>query len=123
MLSSTAYADRAGYKPVNMNFVEQKIEKPSSTIRASYYGVHDGSGHHTASGQPFNANGLSAAHRTLPFGTKLEVTFRGHSIIVVINDRGPASYTGRSLDLSYGAARELGIIPYGVANVNIRVIS
>jgi rare lipoprotein A len=71
---------------------------------ASHYGVGDGyDGQLTASGERFNAYGNSAAHRSLPFGTKLIVTNKsnGKSVIVRINDRGPY-VAGRNLDLSYG---------------------
>jgi rare lipoprotein A len=81
-------------------------------VRASHYGVGDGfNGRKTASGQRFNAHGMSAAHRTLPFGTHLHVTYpaTGRSVTVVVNDRGPAKWTGKSIDLSYGAARALGM--------------
>jgi rare lipoprotein A len=67
-------------------------------------------GSHTASGQPFNPNGLTAAHRTLPFGTRLTVSNprNGKSVIVVINDRGPF-VSGVVLDLSLGAAKAIGM--------------
>lgn len=72
---------------------------------ASHYGVGDGyNGQRTASGERFNAYGNSAAHRYLPFGTRLQVTneSNGKSVIIRINDRGPY-VAGRNLDLSYGA--------------------
>jgi len=73
---------------------------------ASYYGNESGS--RTASGQRMNANAITAAHRTLPFGTRLRVTHDGHSVVVTINDRGPF-VRGRVLDLSTGAARAIGL--------------
>ena len=73
---------------------------------ASYYGSESGS--KTASGQRFNQNAMTAAHRTLPFGTKLRVTHGERSVIVTINDRGPF-IRGRVLDLSKGAARAIGL--------------
>jgi rare lipoprotein A len=75
-------------------------------VVATYY--H--SGRRTASGQAFNANGLTAAHRTLPFGSQVTVTNpqSGASVTVVINDRGPFT-RGVTLDLSYGAARAIGM--------------
>jgi rare lipoprotein A len=68
------------------------------------------SGTRTASGQAFNPNGLTAAHRTLPFGTRLTVTNprSGKSVTVVINDRGPFT-RGVTLDLARGAARAIGM--------------
>jgi rare lipoprotein A len=67
-------------------------------------------GHHTASGQPFNPRAMTAAHRTLPFGTRLNVTNprTGKTVNVVVNDRGPYVH-GVSLDLSLGAAQAIGL--------------
>ena len=78
--------------------------------KASFYGNESGS--KTASGQRFNQNAMTAAHRSLPFGTKLRVTHRGQSVVVTVNDRGPF-IRGRVLDLSTGAARVLGISGLG----------
>ena len=87
---------------------------------ASYYGNESGS--KTASGQRFNQNALTAAHRTLPFGTKLRVTHGGRSVVVTINDRGPF-IRGRVLDLSTGAARAIGLTSAGVGRVTAEVVS
>src|ERR1700704_2027472 len=73
---------------------------------ASFYGNESGS--KTASGQRFNQSAMTAAHRSLPFGTKLKVTHGGRSVVVTINDRGPF-IRGRVLDLSTGAARAIGL--------------
>jgi rare lipoprotein A len=75
-------------------------------------------GRHTASGQPFDPHGMTAAHRTLPFGTRLNVTNprTGKSVSVVINDRGPYVH-GVSLDLSLGAAQAIGL--HGTGSVCI----
>jgi rare lipoprotein A len=75
-------------------------------IISAYYGQ----GERTASGQPFNPQGMTAAHRTLPFGTRLTVSNprTGKSVTVVINDRGPF-VSGISLDLSLGAAQAIGM--------------
>ncbi len=69
----------------------------------------------TVSGQPFRPDGLTAAHRSLPFGTKIRVTNprTGQSTIVTINDRGPFT-RGRDIDLSRGAARAIGLADVGV---------
>jgi rare lipoprotein A len=88
--------------------------------KASYYGNESGS--RTASGQRFNQNAMTAAHRSLPFGTKLRVTHRGQSVVVTINDRGPF-IKGRVLDLSTGAARAIGLTGAGVGHVTAEVIS
>ena len=73
----------------------------------------------TASGEKFNPNALTAAHKTLPFGTKVRVTYKGKSVIVRINDRGPF-IRGRTIDLSRAAARKIGCA--GVCKVKIEVI-
>ena len=86
---------------------------------ASYYGNE--SGHRTASGQRFNQEALTAAHRTLPFGTRLRVTHGGRSVVVTINDRGPF-VRGRVLDLSTGAARAVGLTGRGVGQVVAEVL-
>lgn len=86
---------------------------------ASWYSM----GTKTASGARYNPDGLSAAHRTLPFGTKLKVTNtrNGKSVHVVVNDRGP--FVGkRVIDVSRGAARQLGMISSGTAKVSVQVV-
>ena len=88
---------------------------------ASFYGNESGS--KTASGQRFNQNAMTAAHRSLPFGTKLRVTHGGRSVIVTINDRGPF-IKGRVLDLSTGAASAVGLTrAKGVGRVTAEVVS
>ena len=79
--------------------------------------------HRTASGERFNVNAMAAAHRTLPFGSKVRVIDlkTGHSVIVRINDRGPY-IRGRIIDLTVGAARELGTYHRGIARVRIEVL-
>jgi rare lipoprotein A len=89
---------------------------------ASWYGPHF-HGHKTSDGHIFNQDGLTAAHRSLPFGTKLLVTNRrtGDSCVVKVNDRGPF-IGGRVIDLSKGAARQLNMLGSGVAMVDCIVI-
>ncbi|MEH2494449.1 rare lipoprotein A [Bradyrhizobium sp. AZCC 1678] len=87
--------------------------------KASFYGNESGS--KTASGQRFNQNAMTAAHRSLPFGTKVRVTYRGQSVVVTINDRGPF-IKGRVLDLSTGAARAVGLTGAGVGHVTAEVM-
>jgi peptidoglycan lytic transglycosylase len=87
---------------------------------ASFYGNESGS--KTASGARFNQNAMTAAHKTLPFGTKLRVTHGGQSVVVTINDRGPF-IKGRVLDLSTGAARAIGLTSRGVGRVTAEVVS
>ena len=76
---------------------------------ATWYG-QEHAGKRTASGETFNPNGLTAAHRSLPFGTCLRVSNpkTGRSVSVRVNDRGPFT-TGVSIDLSHGAARAIGM--------------
>jgi peptidoglycan lytic transglycosylase len=80
-------------------------------------------GTETASGEKFDTNELTAAHPTLPFGTKLRVTnvATGRSVTVRVNDRGPY-VPGRVVDVSYSAADALGIVDKGIANVKFDVV-
>ena len=108
-LAAPAYADLGG-------------NLPARTVTASWYGG-EFSGRMTASGSRFDPRGLTAAHRTLPFGTKIRVTNprTGASVLVTVTDRGP--YCGRrELDLSKAAAREVGILMRGVAPVVVEVL-
>jgi rare lipoprotein A len=86
---------------------------------ASFYGK-DHVGRKTASGRRFDGNALTAAHRTLPFGTRLTVTNlkNGRSVVVEVSDRGPFK-RGRILDVSYAAADRLGFVRDGVAKIRI----
>jgi len=87
-----------------------------TSVVASWYGAE--SGNRTASGERFDGSSLTAASRTLPFGTTLRVTYRGRSVVVRINDRGPF-VRGRDLDLSSAAARRIGLTAAGVGQVCI----
>ncbi|MBM7457142.1 rare lipoprotein A [Oceanisphaera litoralis] len=90
---------------------------------ASYYGARH-HGRNTASGERFNQHALTAAHRTLPFGTRVRVTNLNNkkSVIVRINDRGPYA-KGRIIDLSAQAAREISMIRAGVVPVRVERLS
>ncbi len=81
---------------------------------ASHYGAESGS--RTANGERFDGSSMTAAHRTLPFGTRLRVSYQGREVVVRINDRGPY-IKGRQLDLSTAAARRIGMVRAGVAKV------
>jgi len=96
----------------------EKAEGKSQGI-ASFYSQ----GTKTASGEKFDPNELTAAHPTLPFGTKLRVTNQhtGRSVTVRVNDRGPY-VPGRVVDVSYSAAQELGMVGRGVAPVKLDVV-
>ena len=80
-------------------------------------------GTRTASGEKFNAGELTAAHRTLPFGTRVRVTnvATGQSVTVRVNDRGPF-INGRVIDVSHAAAQSLGMVGQGVAKVKLDVV-
>lgn len=88
-------------------------------LMASYYG-YELAGSPTASGEPFNPEGHTAAHKTMPLGTELQVTYGGRSVDVVVNDRGPY-VEGRDLDLSQGAAEAIGLTAAGSAPVEVTV--
>ena len=77
----------------------------------------------TANGETFNSNAMTAAHPSLPFGTKLRVTnvSNGRSVVVRINDRGPF-VPGRVVDVSVAAAEKLGMTDPGTAKVKLNVI-
>ncbi|MBD1841627.1 septal ring lytic transglycosylase RlpA family protein [Coleofasciculus sp. FACHB-64] len=109
------------------------VQQPSNAIAyrpviselkgmASWYG-YAGNGTQSASGERFNENAMTAAHRTLPFGTQVRVTNtnNGRSVVVRINDRGPF-IRGRIIDVSAGAARVLGMISSGVAPVRVEIL-
>jgi rare lipoprotein A len=98
--------------------------KPAATEGASHgIASYYWQGTKTASGEKFNTNDLTAAHPTLPFGTKLRVTnvSSGQSVTVRVNDRGPF-VRGRVVDVSYAAAEELGMVGGGVAKVKLDVV-
>jgi rare lipoprotein A len=88
---------------------------------ASYYGNE--SGPRSASGARINPSALTAAHRSLPFGTKVHVTNQsnGREVVVTINDRGPF-VGGRVIDLSTGAADAIGMRGAGIARVKLEVV-
>ena len=93
-----------------------------STGEASWYGPGF-YGNRTANGEVFRPGTLTAAHRTLPFGTKVRVTnlWNGRSAVVRINDRGPF-HGRRVIDLAHGAASQLGLISSGIAQVKLEVL-
>jgi len=115
MLAFSASASEAGHRKHNWRDANASIGSGRSfSGTASYYGNESGS--KTASGQRFNQNAMTAAHRSLPFGTRLKVTHGGRSVVVTVNDRGPF-IRGRVLDLSTGAARAIGLTSRGVGHV------
>ncbi|HEB76050.1 MAG TPA: septal ring lytic transglycosylase RlpA family protein [Nitrospirae bacterium] len=100
----------------------QEVRPEDRYMVASWYGkkFH---GRLTASGERYNMYAHTAAHKTLPFGTRLKVTNpeNGRSVVVKINDRGPF-IRGRDIDLSYGAAKKIGLIGRGTARVRVEYL-
>ena len=112
-----------------MGSLQQNITPSATNIHAAKvphasYGLASfyAEGPRTASGEKFDRHKLTAAHRTLPFGTRVRVTnvANGRSVTVRINDRGPF-VPGRVVDVSYSAAKSLGITGRGVAKVKLEV--
>ncbi len=99
---------------------EPDPQEDARTMVASYYG-YSLEGSPTATGEPFEPEGYTAAHKSLPLGTKLEVGYGGESVRVVVNDRGPY-VEGRDIDLSLAAAREVGLVDPGTAPVRVSVL-
>lgn len=106
---------------LGMLFSMPTYSTAAEKVYASWYGVpyH---GRKTASGERYNMWAFTAAHRTLPFGTKLRVTYKDRSVIVKVNDRGPF-IKGRSLDLSRAAADALGCTAVGICLVTIERVN
>lgn len=104
------------------NVVAEQGSNAGTVMRASWYGS-EFAGRRTASGERFDPSKLTAAHRTLPFGTRLRISapWSGTQVIVRVNDRGPWA-GGRQLDLSQEAARRLGMLSRGVGDVVVEVL-
>lgn len=105
------------------DYEKDKIVLETTSGIASYYGEKF-NGRQTASGEIYNMNELTAAHLNYPFGTIVRVTNKknNQSVILKINDRMP-DYNGRAIDVSYQAAKELGMLSDGLAEVSIAVLS
>ena len=100
----------------------QPVQANDMTVwHASYYGERF-HGRLMANGQPFDMNRLTAAHRTLPFGTRVAVSYNNRNVIVTITDRGPF-IRGRDIDLSRAAAAQLGLIQRGHGPVQVRILT
>jgi rare lipoprotein A (peptidoglycan hydrolase) len=117
--ASTTAGDDQAAQAASSRIVEVVRIRSKGTGIASFYST----GAKTANGEAFDPTQLTAAHRTLPFGTKLRVTnlTTGKSVTVRVNDRGPF-VDGRVVDLSYSAAQSLGMIEQGVAKVHLAVV-
>ena len=124
--STNNYAETPSNQNSNASVLDRLSSVATDTVKkfkqtgiASWYG-HQFNGRKTANGERFDMNAMTAAHRSLPLPCFIRVTNKanGKSVIVKVNDRGP--YTGnRILDLSYGAAKKLGIVHQGMGNVTI----
>ena len=110
---------------VDLNAIEPMVEAPGAAIGggvASWYG-REFAGRRTANGERFDPSGYTAAHRTLPFGSRVRVTnASGKSVVVRINDRGPF-HGGRVIDLSQAAAAELGLVRAGSGRVELALVN
>jgi len=129
-----AIREAEGLAPVSAPPLEPVLPQPTAPVpvqprvvavskgQASWYGPGF-FGNRTANGEVFRPGSLTAAHRTLPFGTRVRVTnlWNGRAAVVRINDRGPF-HGNRIIDLAHGAAGELGLISSGVAKVKLEVL-
>jgi rare lipoprotein A len=113
----------APFKVGNINYTPEDTPNYDDVGYASWYGA-EMEGRPTANGEPFVAAGISGAHKTLPLPSYVEVTAldTGRTILVRINDRGPFA-NDRLIDLSEGAARQLGLVGQGVAGVRVRRVN
>jgi rare lipoprotein A len=114
MIASGATAGEAKSRKQWRNANAAVTTSGSFSGKASYYGSESGA--RTASGARYNPMGMTAAHRSLPFGTRLKVTHGSRSVLVTVNDRGPF-IRGRVLDLSKGAAQAIGLTGRGIGHV------
>ncbi len=108
---------------VDLATVDPIVEAPGEDLGegvASWYGARF-AGRKTASGERFDPGEMTAAHRTLPFGSRVRVTHGGKSVVVRINDRGPF-HGGRVIDLSKAAADELGLVGAGSGRVQLALL-
>lgn len=116
---------RSEARPPGAISIIYPISTPSPAVTgiASWYG-QDFHGNRTANGEVYDMNGLTAAHRVLPMGTRVKVTnlLNNKSVLVRINDRGPA-IRGRLIDVSKAAARSIGMVGLGLAPVRLEIVS
>jgi rare lipoprotein A len=126
LVATLALSTAASATTPSVNSSQPNVKQliAQSVGQASFYGNEPGEGGPlTANGERYNPGGFTAAHRTLPFGTRVRVTSpnTGRSVVVRINDRGPF-VGGRIIDLSVGAARALGLTSSGVGTVQMDVL-
>ncbi|MGM8932337.1 septal ring lytic transglycosylase RlpA family protein [Salinicola halophyticus] len=124
--SAKSHKKAVGNEPGAVSNDEQASSaKPTGKKRlgeATYYAAYF-EGRPTASGEPYDSRAMTAAHKTLPFGTKVKVTAldSGETAVVRINDRGPF-VDGRIIDLSRKAAEQLGMVHDGAAEVQLQIL-
>ena len=121
------WEQQAATAPTKTPALVRAIEAPAKDrqiVRASWYGGGERLSPRTSTGEIFRPMALTAAHRTLPLGTILRVSSlsTGLTTVVRVNDRGPAASTGRALDLSRGAAAQIGLLRSGDMRVAIQVV-
>jgi len=125
-VSRTLVKDKVLLQPINGLIIKgtKAVSRSGSILEgvASWYGA-ELHGRKTASGVPFDMHAFTAAHKTLPFGTKVKVTYlaTGKTVIVEINDRGPFT-PGRIIDLSAAAAKQIGLYADGIGKVKLEII-
>jgi rare lipoprotein A len=109
--------------PAQTKHAKTKQVKTTQVGLASWYGAHH-QGHKTASGERFSRQHLTAAHRSLPLGTKVKVTNlrTKRQVVVKINDRGPYGSSQRIIDLSEAAAKQIGLLERGTERVEVAVV-
>jgi rare lipoprotein A len=119
MPNSVAHSGNSNDSNQQIKVVTQNITTAAKKTLVSWYKCCS----ITASGERYNPHGLSVAHKKLPFGTKVKFTnpHNGKSVVLRVNDRGPY-IKGRDYDVSMGAAKELGFIDRGVANLYVEII-
>ncbi len=120
--SSKTQANSKQAAVVPVKYVSQKTHKPYQVGTASWYGSYF-QGKPTASGEPYDMYGMTAAHMELPLGTLVKVTNlrNGRAVVLRINDRGPV-VDGRIIDVSYNAARELDFKARGLQRVRLDIV-
>jgi rare lipoprotein A len=129
-LVATLTVSTAAFATPSVNSIQPNVSNNSKQLiaqsvgQASFYGNQPGEGGPlTANGERYNPGGYTAAHKTLPFGTRVRVTSTstGRSVVVRINDRGP--YAGnRVIDLSVAAAQAIGLTNSGVGTVRMEIL-
>lgn len=123
LMPSCTTTGHASSNPQTQDRDTASVVRPVQQGKASWYSVHCKGGSRTASGQRMTNESATAAHKTLPMGTRVRVTnlSNGKSEVVTINDRGPF-VKGRIIDVSKGSAERLGFLKHGIAVVRIEVL-